>query len=128
MFRVVILVSGVLLSLSAVACSPSTRLEVEGKALAPESWSAGECDDPERCAAIESAATQQLEAREPGVEIAQVRFHAPAESAVLASMEQVNVVFTLADGSFRLESFGCGPHGIVDAFQAAYSEFCAEPS
>jgi len=126
--RVVILVSGVLLSLSAVACSPSATFEVEGKALAPESWSTSECDVPERCAAIEAAATRQLEAREPGVEITQVRFHAPADGAVVASMEQVNVVFTLTDGGFRLESFACGPHGIVDASQAAYAEFCAEPN
>lgn len=110
------------------ACAPSTAFEVEGKALAPESWSAQECDPVARCIAIEEVARAQLMAREPNVVIVETRFHAPRQGTVVASMEQVNVVFELADGSFRLESFACGPHGIVDASQEAYADFCDRPA
>ena len=119
--------AGVLAAAGLGGCASATELEVEGTVLSRTSWSADACDDPERCAAIAAAATRELLAREPGVEIARVRFHAPADDGVVASMERVHVVFTLANGSVRLESFACGPHGLTDPPRVAYAEFCPAP-
>lgn len=121
----------VLASLVGACASPyRDAIEIDGHWISEKSWSAAECDSQEMCERILEVASTQLLARWPNSKVADVRFHdvprnfADSQAVIVSTMQVYNIVFSLADGSRKLETFTCGLDGLVGIASEAYGQFC----
>jgi hypothetical protein len=113
------------------ACAPSFRdgSQVEGVWVGNRSWTAAECT-AQPCDLMAEVARGQLLEREPNAQIREVRFHDIPRvldngETITSTLETWNIVFTLEDGSRRLEQFSCGIDGLVSPAANVYRRFCA---
>lgn len=119
------------------ACAPEFRdgRQVEGVWVGATSWTAADCAEGERCEEMVEVATAQLGARVPGARVREVRFfdlpHVADDGASVATTVQTyQIVFTLEDGSERIEHFACDMHGglMGGIGNPAYAGFCPAPT
>lgn len=108
--------------------------QVEGIWIGERWHSPDECDRPAFCERMVEVARERLLARVPSAPVREVRFydmsHELSDNTIVALTHQTyRIVFTLTDGSERIEYFGCDIEGnLMGGLGApAYAEFCPEP-
>ena len=127
--------SVLLAALVVASCNAEFRdgRQVEGVWLSNASWGVEECEPRAVCNRLVEVASAQVMSRVPSAVIRDIRFHDMAHerfdgSRVAVTHQTYWIVFTLADGSERVEHFGCDPHGgLMGGIGArAYERFCPD--
>jgi hypothetical protein len=125
--------AALLAAIATGACAAEFRdgHQVEGVWVSNASWSVEECEPRDFCDRLVEVAAAQVKARVPSADIRGVTFHHMAHersdgSVVTVTHQTYYIVFHLADGSERVEHFGCDMHGglMGGIGTPVYSQFC----